>query len=735
MSHHHGSLFPSLSHPYFAFLARAGAWTITCTTVSFWLGFAYQKETFCRRMIDQDESYARAVPHEFPGYYTSFETAATILRMARVEMHKLIETDKKETNHNARLFLDEFYNLLNEVELSLRDTYESLVSGAKQRRFIVVVEGLDGSGKSTVVQGLAEKLGGVPCCTPSSRLTDVRYSFDRRGGPVARAFYMISNFVLQYEMDRDSDNSLFIIDRWFSSTCAYSLGWKNTTGGPESIDQLPAYLFQWPRYLVRPQLQLVLCVDHEIRRERVIRRRSEPGQGGSDVNPWDDRLLKDPGLGLRIMQAHRRNTGPHETIELSANESQEIVLTEAIRVVQKSLMRHMHPSQFFSTSPFAWLVWESSRLELCDGTGRRLHHAPWSIQLGVADDSRTTPSLRSVGVHSITHEDGVFFYTWGSNPGGAGTDARDKRVRLATALCSLGEYPQEQQWRMEGFIVSFTTAADRSVDLEPPSSLVAHVHACSEVNQQAIEVPGTHRSICPKDYSEQVENARSLYSKEETSGSALLVGHLLVPLRMEVLVGGPSSPGDGPRRYEWCRGPMKRDASDDSTENAVGGWSKAVSILPFSCPGTLVSPPSIEIRPVSLVLLGVHSVEKDSIGRKLSKILDWTFVSASDDTGASTSSNRVVSLLGEEALDVSSPFLGEVIQGSCGMFVYLSDQDFENGTELTCGPVVEKVQMSMQTLGCPLLVIGTNADDISRETVRFVRANQWRRATTTSSKP
>ena len=110
---------------------------------------------------------------------------------------------------------------------------------------------------------------------------------------------------------------MFVVDRWFSSTCAYSIAWKNTNGGPESIDNLDESLFCRPIDLMKPNLTILLEMDHELRKNRVSSRSSSrvilpriEGKGRTltkeDYNPWDSRLSNYVNLGKRIMRIHER---------------------------------------------------------------------------------------------------------------------------------------------------------------------------------------------------------------------------------------------------------------------------------------------------------------------------------------------------------------------------------------------------------------------------------------------
>ena len=147
---------------------------------------------------------------------------------------------------------------------------------------------------STLVRRLANELSSTTmqnidinqvhiCATPTASISNVRPVFDKAGGSIARAFYMCSNYILQYEIRKackqrynDEKISVFIVDRWYSSTCAYTIGYKNTNGPPtESIDLLPDSLFKWPRDLSPPDLMIILEVDDDVRIKRVSNRAEE----------------------------------------------------------------------------------------------------------------------------------------------------------------------------------------------------------------------------------------------------------------------------------------------------------------------------------------------------------------------------------------------------------------------------------------------------------------------------
>lgn len=137
--------------------------------------------------------------------------------------------------------------------------------------FIMEVEGFDGSGKTSVVQSLAEKLSGVALKTQSSSLSDVRPLWDHRGGILTRAFYSISNYVLEYELSSGLiEAEIIVIDRWHVSTVAYTVSYREDDDN-FGVEDLSTKILQWPSDLnLCPQLMLLLDVDPETRQVRVI---------------------------------------------------------------------------------------------------------------------------------------------------------------------------------------------------------------------------------------------------------------------------------------------------------------------------------------------------------------------------------------------------------------------------------------------------------------------------------
>ena len=250
--------------------------------------------------------------------YPNFATAVAVLRVLRHTDPKLKE------RYASSEELRTFYSRLDKIEQRL---YSSLSTKTFRPR-LIAVEGLDGTGKSTTAAGLAAKLKAQLVSTPPKSMLSIRKLFDSADGVASRAYYMVSNYVLVDEMqaqcDRVQANLLFVTDRFYSSTCAYTIGTAlSSRSRANSIADLPSHLFRWPHDLLEPVVAIVLHVPHEVRERRVLKR------GNSDEivagNTWEDRLRKNQKLGQNIMQAYLRVQGA-DVVSVNATGSKGDVL-------------------------------------------------------------------------------------------------------------------------------------------------------------------------------------------------------------------------------------------------------------------------------------------------------------------------------------------------------------------------------------------------------------------------
>lgn len=159
---------------------------------------------------------------------------------------------------------------------------------------VVVLEGLDGVGKSTAAAGLAAKLGAHLMVTPPPEITPFRDFFDQR--PELRpGFYMTGNFIASRHMaETVAAGRSVVCDRFYASTISYPLGKRGelpSEGSPE---------YAWPSELLRPthMIQLVLP---EV--DRIARRASRRSVAET---PEEAELREDAARSARVSEAFTR---------------------------------------------------------------------------------------------------------------------------------------------------------------------------------------------------------------------------------------------------------------------------------------------------------------------------------------------------------------------------------------------------------------------------------------------
>ncbi|XP_009954080.1 PREDICTED: UMP-CMP kinase 2, mitochondrial, partial [Leptosomus discolor] len=133
---------------------------------------------------------------------------------------------------------------------------------------VVVLEGLDATGKTTVTQSLKDTLNGILLRSPPACISQWRTVFDDQPAPIKRAFYAAGNYILASEIAKASTQAPVIIDRYWHSTAAYTIATEingQVRGLPPAHDEV----YQWPEDLLKPDLVLLLTVDPEERVRRL----------------------------------------------------------------------------------------------------------------------------------------------------------------------------------------------------------------------------------------------------------------------------------------------------------------------------------------------------------------------------------------------------------------------------------------------------------------------------------
>lgn len=135
----------------------------------------------------------------------------------------------------------------------------------------IVIEGLDGVGKSTLAAKLAESLN-APLLQCPPRLEapefidgDLRSYFDDRPSSQRRAYYRAANLIASEQAEVALQAGHVVMDRYWTSTVAFA-----ALDNDSDLDQ--EWQGRYPPELRKPDIVILLTVDEENRAKRMRER-------------------------------------------------------------------------------------------------------------------------------------------------------------------------------------------------------------------------------------------------------------------------------------------------------------------------------------------------------------------------------------------------------------------------------------------------------------------------------
>lgn len=168
---------------------------------------------------------------------------------------------------------------------------------AARKPMCIVLEGLDGVGKTTAATTLAERLGAKFLRTPPDCMRSFRPYFDRADDASRKAFYEVGNFMAGEEAAATlAKGQSVVIDRYYASTFSYRYGRKVEAPLPPAGDAA----YAWPAELHKPDHMILITLPEA---DRLARRasRSAVAESGEEVV-----LRLNPEVPGRINEAYRR---------------------------------------------------------------------------------------------------------------------------------------------------------------------------------------------------------------------------------------------------------------------------------------------------------------------------------------------------------------------------------------------------------------------------------------------
>ncbi|XP_021948382.1 UMP-CMP kinase 2, mitochondrial-like [Folsomia candida] len=196
---------------------------------------------------------------KFPVVYKSLEQAINTLKTSEVsktlEVHQLLKICSAESS-NAIL------------DSQTYDPKVKPMSVIKPKLPFIVIEGLDGSGKTKVSTALSEKLKLDRIQTPPASIKFLKEFFDEQRESIRRAYYSTGNYLAAKDVANSKGVNGIMMDRYWHSTACYAVAQKETMPESDSYAELPQDWYHWPNDLLKPELVFFLVVSEKVRQYR-----------------------------------------------------------------------------------------------------------------------------------------------------------------------------------------------------------------------------------------------------------------------------------------------------------------------------------------------------------------------------------------------------------------------------------------------------------------------------------
>lgn len=189
----------------------------------------------------------------------------------------------------------------------------------------IVIEGLDATGKSTLVDALAKSLDATLLgCPPRLEAPefiggDLRPHFDNRPATQRRAYYRAANLIASEQAEVALQAGHVIMDRYWTSTVAFA-----ALDDASDLDR--EWRGEYPPELRKPDIVILLTVDEENRANRMQDR-------GVPTTDEEQNLAADVARREEVLRIYRT----FDPIEINTSSlTPEVVLETVLTKLRRS---------------------------------------------------------------------------------------------------------------------------------------------------------------------------------------------------------------------------------------------------------------------------------------------------------------------------------------------------------------------------------------------------------------
>ncbi|KAJ8353133.1 hypothetical protein SKAU_G00207000 [Synaphobranchus kaupii] len=190
---------------------------------------------------------------------------------------------------------------------------------------VIVIEGLDATGKTTLTRSLTTELSAALLRSPPQCLSPWRPRFDSEPALLRRAFYALGNYITASQIATAGQHTPVVVDRYWHSTAAYAIA-TVVTGRVENLPGPGSEVYRWPSDLLRPDLVLLLTVSPEERMRRLNAR-------GIEKTREEAELEANHLFRTKVEQAYKR-VGDPACVIVDASPPPDQVLQQVLLLIK-----------------------------------------------------------------------------------------------------------------------------------------------------------------------------------------------------------------------------------------------------------------------------------------------------------------------------------------------------------------------------------------------------------------